>query len=105
MTTKHLYYLGIDGGGSKCKVRLENQDGHLLSEAISGSANVATSAVQSQASLLDATKRAFEYAGLPLTELKKPLRMQVLQGLISSQQAKQWRSGSTLLLSLLCQPI
>ncbi|WP_075593276.1 BadF/BadG/BcrA/BcrD ATPase family protein [Pseudoalteromonas sp. PAB 2.2] len=71
MTTKHLYYLGIDGGGSKCKVRLENQDGHLLSEAISGSANVATSAVQSQASLLDATKRAFEYAGLPLTELKK----------------------------------
>ncbi len=24
------YFLGIDGGGSKCKVRLENENGTLL---------------------------------------------------------------------------
>ena len=25
-----MYFLGIDGGGSKCKVRLENEDGKLF---------------------------------------------------------------------------
>ena len=50
MASKAIYFLGIDGGGSKCKVRLENENGTLLSEAISGSANVATSCKQSQSS-------------------------------------------------------
>ena len=58
------YFLGIDGGGSKCKVRLENENGSLLSEAISGSANVATSCQQSQDSILHATELAFHEAGL-----------------------------------------
>ncbi|MCK8123407.1 N-acetylglucosamine kinase [Pseudoalteromonas sp. 2CM39R] len=64
------YFLGIDGGGSKCKVRLENESGSLLSEAISGSANVATSCQQSQESILHATELAFHEAGLTLSELK-----------------------------------
>ena len=30
MASKATYFLGIDGGGSKCKVRLENENGLLL---------------------------------------------------------------------------
>ncbi len=70
MASKATYFLGIDGGGSKCKVRLENENGLLLSEAISGSANVATSSQQSQESILHATELAFLEAGLDLSELK-----------------------------------
>ncbi|MCQ8880286.1 N-acetylglucosamine kinase [Pseudoalteromonas shioyasakiensis] len=70
MASKAIYFLGIDGGGSKCKVRLENENGTLLSEAISGSANVATSCQQSQSSILHATELAFHDAGLALSELK-----------------------------------
>lgn len=33
------YFLGIDGGGSKCKVRLEDADRNLLGEYVSGPAN------------------------------------------------------------------
>jgi glucosamine kinase len=33
------YFLGIDGGGSKCKARLEDANGKLLAEYISGPAN------------------------------------------------------------------
>lgn len=70
MASKATYFLGIDGGGSKCKVRLENENGTLLSEAISGSANVATNCQQSQESILHATEHAFHVAGLALSELK-----------------------------------
>ena len=70
MASKATYFLGIDGGGSKCKVRLENENGLFLSEAISGSANVATSSQQSQESILHATELAFLEAGLDLSELK-----------------------------------
>lgn len=35
------FFLGIDGGGTKCKARLENQQGELLGEVITGPANAA----------------------------------------------------------------
>jgi glucosamine kinase len=33
-------FLGIDGGGSKCRARIRNAEGHLLAEAVGGAANV-----------------------------------------------------------------
>lgn len=35
-----LFYIGIDGGGTKCRARLENAEGTLLGEGISGPANI-----------------------------------------------------------------
>ena len=48
-------YLGIDGGGTKCRVRLENAQGTLLAEAVSGAANIATSVEVAQQSIIDAS--------------------------------------------------
>ncbi|WP_105190103.1 BadF/BadG/BcrA/BcrD ATPase family protein [Pseudoalteromonas sp. T1lg48] len=62
-------YLGIDGGGSKCKVRLEDGSGLFLGEATSGPANIATSIAQAQESITDAAVRALMYADLPLEKL------------------------------------
>jgi glucosamine kinase len=34
------YYIGIDGGGTHCRARLEDANGELLSEALSGPCNI-----------------------------------------------------------------
>ena len=62
-------YLGIDGGGTKCRVRLENAQGTLLAEAVSGAANIATSIEVAQQSIIDATTHALQQAGLGLSTL------------------------------------
>lgn len=35
-----LFFIGVDGGASKCKVRIESEDGSLLGEELSGPANI-----------------------------------------------------------------
>lgn len=40
VTDKQQYFLGIDGGGSKCRARLRNQFGEVLAEAVGGASNV-----------------------------------------------------------------
>ncbi len=67
--TKEALYLGIDGGGSKCKVRLEDSSGLVLAEATSGPANIATSAEQTQQSIYDAAVCALMYADIPISKL------------------------------------
>ncbi|MBS3796269.1 BadF/BadG/BcrA/BcrD ATPase family protein [Pseudoalteromonas sp. BDTF-M6] len=62
-------FLGIDGGGSKCRVRLEDGSGLFLAEATSGPANIATSIAQAQESITDAAVRALMYADVPLEKL------------------------------------
>lgn len=58
-------FLGIDGGGTKCQVRLENNHGELLAHAQSGPANIATSVSVAQQSILAATKIVLQKAKLP----------------------------------------
>tara|TARA_R110000868_G_scaffold70029_5_gene206198 strand:- start:645 stop:1526 length:882 start_codon:yes stop_codon:yes gene_type:complete len=41
VTSQQQYFIGIDGGGTKCKARLEDAKGTLLAEAIAGPANAA----------------------------------------------------------------
>ncbi len=63
---KHNYFLGIDGGGTKCKARLESSDGELLGEGLSGPCNPAQSAETALTSIISATKQALTSANLPL---------------------------------------
>lgn len=35
-----LYYIGIDGGGTSCRARIRDDQGNLIGEAKSGSANI-----------------------------------------------------------------
>lgn len=63
------YYIGIDGGGTKCKARLESASGQLLSEAIAGPANAARNLEQSIASINEVCEKVFDKANLPLARL------------------------------------
>lgn len=62
-------FIGVDGGGSKCKARLEDANGKLLAEAVAGPANPATDFAQTISSILDACHAALQKAGLA-TELQ-----------------------------------
>ncbi|MEH6396825.1 BadF/BadG/BcrA/BcrD ATPase family protein [Pseudoalteromonas sp.] len=64
-------FLGIDGGGTKCQVRLENDCGVLLAHAQSGPANIATSVSVAQQSILAATALALQKANLPATAIAR----------------------------------
>jgi len=61
---KTIYFLGIDGGGTKCKARLENAEGKVLGEAISGPANPFLGLELTFTSILEATHFAIKQAGL-----------------------------------------
>lgn len=50
------FFIGIDGGGTKCKARLESADGQLLGESIVGPANAARNIEGSIAAIIEASK-------------------------------------------------
>ena len=58
MTYATDVYLGIDGGGTKCKARLEDAQGNLLAEAIAGPANAARNLTGSVKAVLEASEKA-----------------------------------------------
>lgn len=63
MTSQQLF-IGIDGGGTKCKARIENGQGQLLGEGIAGPANPVRDLHQTFDSIIEATEAALKQAGL-----------------------------------------
>lgn len=61
---EYSYFLGIDGGGTKCKARLEDAAGNLLSEHISGPANPMRNYELAIKSIQDAIEGVFTKANL-----------------------------------------
>lgn len=57
-------FVGIDGGGTKCKARLENEHGELLAEATTGPANAARDMQGSIKNIVDACTQCLLTAGL-----------------------------------------
>ncbi len=68
MTNEQLF-LGIDGGGTKCKARLEDVDGNLLGEGLAGPANPVRGINQTTESIVSATKQAFAEAQLNVSQI------------------------------------
>ena len=64
LTNSADYFLGIDGGGTKCKARLEDAQGNLLAEVIAGPANAANNLKDSVAAVLEAAKKAIAEANI-----------------------------------------
>lgn len=64
MTNLTDFFLGIDGGGTKCKARLEDAQGNLLAEAIAGPANAAHNLADSIKSVLEASEKAIAKANI-----------------------------------------
>lgn len=62
-------FVGIDGGGTKCKARLEDGQGNLLAEAITGPANAARDLHGSIGAVIEACKQCLIHAGLAAEKL------------------------------------
>jgi glucosamine kinase len=58
------FFLGIDGGGTKCKARLEDAQGNLLAEAMAGPANAARNLTGSIKAVLEASEKAIAKANI-----------------------------------------
>lgn len=58
------YVLGIDGGGTSCRVALATADGTILSRATSGSANIHTNMLGARDNIVEAARMAFAEAGV-----------------------------------------
>lgn len=85
MTNNPHWLLGVDGGGTSCRVRLCDADGHTLGWGESGSANVRLGAKTVFASILKATDQALNMAGLEPSILKETYAGFGLAGAVSEQ--------------------
>ena len=69
MTQHEQLFIGVDGGGTKCKARLESSSGALLAEAVTGPANPATDFALAVDSILQACQQVVQQAGYTDTAL------------------------------------
>ena len=64
-------YLGIDGGGSKCRAVIVSSDQHILGEGLSGPANPLRGMKVATDSIISATQQALTCAGLAFNDMAR----------------------------------
>ena len=64
--TKHLFFIGVDGGATKSIVRVEDESGRLLGREKSGPANIRLSVNQAWESILTAFTQILQAQGISL---------------------------------------
>jgi glucosamine kinase len=64
MGTKGTTYLGVDGGGTRCRARIEDENGRLLGEASSGPATTRIGIEKAWRAIMEATEAAAAQARL-----------------------------------------
>jgi len=64
-----LLFLGIDGGGTKTRARIEDEAGNLLGVGLSGPSNLVRGIPAAKVAILEATTAALQQAGLPTSNL------------------------------------
>jgi glucosamine kinase len=64
MGTKGTTYLGIDGGGTRCRARIEDENARVLGEGSSGPATTRIGVEKAWRSIMDAAEAAAAQAGL-----------------------------------------
>ncbi|MDN4502551.1 BadF/BadG/BcrA/BcrD ATPase family protein [Alteromonadaceae bacterium BrNp21-10] len=70
MSLQQPLFIGIDGGGTKCKVRIENSQRQVIGEGQSGPANPVRSVEVTIDSIVSATYVALQQAQLPETAIR-----------------------------------
>ncbi|ARN75097.1 N-acetylglucosamine kinase [Oceanicoccus sagamiensis] len=69
LNSKPILYLGIDGGGSKCKARVTDEHHQVLGTAVAGPANASNNFDLSLASITESAEMAMVDAGFKKTDL------------------------------------
>ena len=62
--SKGPFFLGIDGGGSRCRVRIRDAQGALLGEALGGASNIYQDFKGALGTIMDTSREAAKGAGL-----------------------------------------
>lgn len=70
-TERSRYFLGIDGGGTGCRARIEDEEGSLLGQGLSGPATTRLGIEEAWASIARAFGAAIEEAGLGPAEIAR----------------------------------
>jgi glucosamine kinase len=86
MKASAKFFLGIDGGGSRCRARIRGVAGKLLGEAVGGSSNIYQSFDGALANIIATAEEAAGRAALKTTELHAGLG---LAGLVTSMGAEK----------------
>jgi glucosamine kinase len=86
MSEVSKFFLGIDGGGSRCRARIRNSDGKLMGEAIGGSSNIYQSFEGALANIIATAEDAAKSARMKTTALHAGLG---LAGLVTSMGAEK----------------
>jgi glucosamine kinase len=64
-------FLGVDGGGTRCRARLEAADGRVLGRGLSGPASMRFGFEASRESIMAATRQALAEGGLSESDLSR----------------------------------
>lgn len=84
--SKGPYFLGIDGGGSRCRARIRSADGTLLAEAVGGASNIYQDFAGALATIMDTARQAAAAAGLVTEEIHAGMG---LAGIVTSVGAEK----------------
>jgi glucosamine kinase len=86
-------FLGIDGGGSKCRARIRDEAGRLLGEGESGPSNIRSDFAGSVHAITEAASAALGAAGLPKAAAGQQLAGLSLAGVVGTGAAERLRSA------------
>ena len=82
-----LYFIGIDGGGTSCRARIRDDQGTLIGEAKSGSANILLGVDVAMSSIIDAITKAAQQGQLNSNHFSN---MHVGLALAGAEQKSAW---------------
>jgi len=97
LITEQTLFLGVDGGGSKCRVVLQDTQGRTLGEGLSGAANLLRGVKASQNAVMTAYYQAREQAGLNSSDDHRVIAGLGLAGAniehLKQEFMSQWQPG------------
>jgi glucosamine kinase len=91
MANRDQLFLGVDGGGTRCRARLALGSGEVLGEGEAGPANLRLGFLEAFAAVLDSARQCLETAGLPISALARTTACLALAG--ASEPAERTRAS------------
>lgn len=82
-------FVGVDGGGTSCRARIRDEQGNLIGEAKSGSANILLGVEVAMASIVQAITEAAIQGGLNSNDFA---RMHLGLALAGAEQKSAWQA-------------